>query len=347
MNDLLIRACRREKVPHPPVWLMRQAGRYLPDYRKVRAKTDFLQLCYTPELAVELTLQPIDILGVDAAIIFSDILLLAQAMGMTLRFTEGQGPIFDDPIRNTNAIDTLDARYLDEKLSAVFTAIKLARRTLADRVPLIGFAGAPWTLAAYMIEGKASKNFITIKRFLYAEPRLLQRLLDKLVPAIADLLIQQIKSGAQLVQIFDSWAGILTPDAYCSIALPPIQRIIERIKNVYDDIPIILFARDAQHSLTALANSGADVLSLSWTADITTARRCVQSHVALQGNLDPCVLLAPEASIKTEVIKLLSKAGQNPGYIVNLGHGILPQTPVKHAKIFVDIVKNTDPYDRK
>lgn len=336
-NDLLIKACLREPIPRTPVWIMRQAGRYLPEYQKVRAKADFLTMCRTPELAAEVTLQPVDILNVDAAIIFSDILVIPEGMGMTLNFYEGRGPVFEKPLRQGNEIDGLQQITVEEKLDYVLEAIKLVRKELAGRVPIIGFAGAPWTLAAYMVEGHGSKNFIHIKSLLYSSPDLLRNLLEKLSLAVADFLSAQIQAGAQVVQIFDSWAGILTPDNFRSFALPYLKKVVMNIKRKNE--PVIVFARDAGHSLAALAEIGADVLGVSWTEDLAVAKKQINGKVALQGNLDPCALFAPIPQLREEVLQILRKAGIGSGHIFNLGHGILPQTPVEHARAMVEFVK--------
>lgn len=336
-NDLIIRACRQEPIPRTPVWIMRQAGRYLPEYQKVRAKADFKTMCHTPELAAEVTLQPVEILGVDAAIIFSDILVIPEAMGMPLNFVEGQGPVFEKPLRNSEDFENLHHEGVEEKLGFVFEALKLVRKELAGKVPLIGFAGAPWTLAAYMVEGHSSKNFTYIKRMMYTFPNLLRSLLDKLTVAVIDFLSAQIRAGAQVVQIFDSWAGILTSEDFRNFSLPYLQKVVQGLKR--KGAPVIVFARGAGHSIEALAEVGADVLSISWTEDLELVRKRIHAKVGLQGNLDPCVLFAPVERIREEVVKVLEKAGNGSGHIFNLGHGILPQTPVEHAKAMVDFVK--------
>lgn len=336
-NDLLIRVCQQERVERTPVWIMRQAGRYLPEYQKVRSKTDFMMMCRTPQLATEVTLQPIDILGVDAAIIFSDILVIPEAMGMELNFYDGKGPVFEKPLRVEKDFDKLAPVEVEDKLNYVLEAIKLVKKELDGRVPLIGFAGAPWTLAAYMVEGHGSRNFTKIKSLMYNSPGLLKKVLDKLAIAVSDFLIAQIKAGANVVQIFDSWAGMLTPEAFRKFSLPFIKKVVQNLRNY--DAPIIVFAREAGHSLEALAEIGADVLSISWTEDLSLAKKSVNSRVVLQGNLDPCVLLAPPDKIKAEVINVLEKAGNQSGHIFNLGHGILPETPVEHAKAMVEFVK--------
>jgi len=336
-NDLLIKACRREPTPRTPVWIMRQAGRYLPEYQKVRAKADFMTMCHTPELAAEVTLQPVDILGVDAAIIFSDILVIPEAMGMTLNFHEGRGPVFKTPLRHARDFEKLRPVIPEEKLDFVLRALKLVNNELARRVPLIGFAGAPWTLAAYMVEGQGSKDFTHIKSLMYTSPGLLKNLLEKLSVAVADFLGAQIHAGAQVVQIFDSWAGQLSPDDFREFSLPYLKEVVQVIRRSGE--PIIVFARDARFSLEALSKIGADVLGLSWTADLARARKQVADRVAVQGNLDPCALFAPKDRLRSEVIKVLEKAGDGTGHIFNLGHGILPQTPVENAQALIEFVK--------
>lgn len=336
-NDLLIRACRCQTVERTPVWIMRQAGRYLPEYQAVRSKADFLTMCRTPELAAEVTLQPVDIIGVDAAIIFSDILVIPEAMGMPLNFYDGRGPVFERPLRQQADFEALRPIQARQDLSYVLDALRLTRKELAGKVPLIGFAGAPWTLAAYMIEGHGSKNFVEIKTLMYERPQLLEGLLDRLAVAVSDYLVAQTEAGAQVVQLFDSWAGILTPADFCRFCLPYIAKVVQAVKPT--GVPIIVFAREAGHSFEALAEAGADVLGVSWTEDLAAARRRVGRKVALQGNVDPCVLYAPPAVIREKVIDCLRVYGKEPGHVFNLGHGILPTTPVPHAKAFVDAVK--------
>lgn len=340
-NDLLLKACRREPIPRTPVWIMRQAGRYLPEYQKVRSKADFKTMCHTPELAAEVTLQPVDILGVDAAIIFSDILVIPEAMGMDLNFIEGKGPVFEKPLRNKEDFEKLYPVVVEEKLGFVLDALKLVQKELAGKVPLIGFAGAPWTLAAYMVEGHGSKNFSQIKSLMYTFPNLLKNLLDKLSVVVADFLSAQIKAGALVVQIFDSWAGILTPEDFRNFSLPYLLKVVQGIER--NGVPVMVFARGAGHSIEALAEIGANVLSISWTEDLGLINKRVHGKVVLQGNLDPCVLFAPVERIQEEVIKVLEKARNESGHIFNLGHGILPQTPVENAKAMVEFVKEESP----
>lgn len=336
-NDLLVRACRREPVPRTPIWIMRQAGRYLPEYQKIRSRADFLTMCRTPELAAEVTLQPIRILGVDAAIIFSDILIIPEAMGMDLKFFEGRGPVFEQPLRAERDFRKLRPFAAEDSLSFVLDAIRLTTQELDGLVPVIGFAGAPWTLAAYMVEGHGSKNFAEIKKLMYSAPDLLHGLLEKLSVAVADLLSAKIRAGASVVQIFDSWAGILTPECFHSFALPYLKKVVQRIER--NGAPVIVFARDADHSLDALSGIGADVLSISWAADLALAKEKVNGRVALQGNLDPCALLSTEATVRQETIRVLEKYGEGEGHIFNLGHGILPSTPVANAQTLVQCIK--------
>jgi uroporphyrinogen decarboxylase len=317
---------------------MRQAGRYLPEYRAVRAKADFLSLCKTPELAAEVTIQPVDIIGVDAAIIFSDILVVPEAMGMELIVEEGKGgPRFPKPIRTLEEIEQLSAPDPYDKLKFVMEALRLTRQQLKERVPLIGFSGSPWTLAAYMIEGHGSKDFRYAKEMLFSSPQMLHTLLGKLARVVAAYLNAQIEAGAQAVQIFDTWGGILTQDAFEEFSLRYIEQVVAEVKH--DNVPTIVFCKDCGHSLTKIAACGCDVVGLDWTIDIGNARKLVGNNVALQGNLDPTVLYASPETIRAEVKKLLEKFGNGSGHIFNLGHGITPNVPVDHVKELVKAVK--------
>ncbi len=317
---------------------MRQAGRYLPEYRAVRAKVDFLTLCKTPELAAEVTIQPVDIIGVDAAIIFSDILVVPEAMGMKLIIDEGKGgPQFPHPIRTPAEIAGLSAPDPTDKLSFVMDALKLTRKTLNGRVPLIGFSGSPFTLAAYMVEGHGSKNFRYIKELIYRSPQDAHILLAKLAHTVATYLSAQIEAGAQAVQIFDTWGGILTQDAFREFSLRYIRQVIAETKS--DGAPIIVFCKDCGHSLPQIADVGCQMAGLDWTVDIGEARKLVGDRVALQGNLDPTILYAPPEVIRQEVKSILAKFGKGSGQVFNLGHGILPDVPVEHVKEFVKAVK--------
>jgi len=331
-NDLLIRAARGEAVERTPVWMMRQAGRYLPEYRAVRADTDFLTLCKTPELAVEVSLQPYRILGVDAVIMFSDILIPVEAMGQEVRLTEQKGPELPDPIRSRSQVDRLIVPDPIEKTGFVMEIIRTLRRELDGAVPLIGFAGAPWTVAAYMIEGGGSKNYAQVKRMMFAEPATFHLLLDKIADTIVLYLNAQIEAGAQVIQLFDSWAGELSPRDYAEFALPYEQKIFESLNR--DAAPRILYINGSGTLLEEMATCGADVLSIDWRVDLEAARARVGETLTLQGNLDPCVLLStPE--IITERARELIRAGGGRRHILNLGHGILPMTPVENAKAFI------------
>jgi uroporphyrinogen decarboxylase len=338
MNDLLLRACRREAVERPPVWMMRQAGRYLPEYRKVRERADFLTMVGTPELAVEVTLQPVDLVGVDAAIIFSDILVIPQAMGMTLTVDEGVGPRFPEPLRTPADVARLRDVIPEESLAHVLEAIRLARRALDRRVPLIGFAGAPWTLASYMIEGGGSKSWAVAKRFLLERPDDAHALLGRLARGVGAFLKAQVAAGAQVVQLFESWAGALGPDDFRTFALPYLNEAVRAAKS--SGVPVIAFAPGAGWALEEIARAtGADVLGVDWQTEAGAAsRRAAPFPVALQGNLDPCWLYATPAEIRRRTHQMLTAFGGR-GHIANLGHGILPDVSPAHARAFVDAVK--------
>jgi uroporphyrinogen decarboxylase len=338
MNDLFLRACRRQPVERTPVWLMRQAGRYLPQYRAIRSKTDFLTLCKTPELAAEVSIQPVDILGVDACIIFSDILVVPEAMGMELVIEENAGgPQFPHPLRSRADIDRLHLPDPATELKFVLDAVRLTRKNLSGRVPLIGFAGSPWTLATYMVEGRGSRNFRHIKELIYADPAAAHRLLDKLARAVALYLNAKIEAGAQALQLFDTWGGILPPDEFREFSLHPLQQVLSLLNR--NNVPVIVFCKDSNHALEAIADAGPDVVGLDWTVDINRARALIGNRVALQGNLDPTVLYTPPDVIRRHVVRILEKFGTGTGHIFNLGHGILPDIPVEHAKALVEAVK--------
>ncbi|MBS1271506.1 MAG: Uroporphyrinogen decarboxylase [Candidatus Marinimicrobia bacterium] len=337
-NDLILRAAKRKPTERRPVWMMRQAGRYLPEYRAVREKADFLTMCKTPELAAEVTLQPVDIVGVDAAIIFSDILTIPEAMGLDLEFVSGRGPVFHNPVRNDRNVKNLKTGIMPE-VEYVGKAIEETARQLDGRVPVIGFTGAPWTLATYMVEGGSSKHFKVVKKLLYSQPDLLKSMLDKLVVETIEYLDMQIQAGADIVQIFDSWGGILTPEAFKKFALEPVRTIVEGVKTRHPKTPVTVFSKGARTHLPSLAATGADVLSLDWMIDLGNAREQVGDKVALQGNLDPAILLTDPAIVETETRKMLDCFGNGPGHIVNLGHGITPEVPVENAKAFVEAVK--------
>jgi uroporphyrinogen decarboxylase len=316
---------------------MRQAGRYLPEYRAVREKVDFLTLCKTPDLAAEVTIQPVDIIGVDAAIIFSDILIIPEAMGMHLEMNEGKGPIFHHPIR-TEA----DAKLLREidptkDLKYVLDAVSLTKKELNGRVPLIGFSGSPWTLLTYMVEGKGSKNFSFIKKMIYNNPKLAHGILDKLAKTVADYLSAKIQAGADAVQIFDTWGGILSQNYFQEFSLTYIAKVISQIKR--KDEPVIIFCKGVHFGMEQLANSGADVIGLDWTMNLGEVRSKIGNKVALQGNLDPTVLYAPKEKIREEAVKVLRSFGEGNGHIFNLGHGILPDVAPENARTLVECVR--------
>jgi uroporphyrinogen decarboxylase len=333
MNDTFLKACRGEKTDYTPIWMMRQAGRYLPEYQKVRGKVTFLELCKTPDLCVEVTLQPIDILGMDAAILFSDILILMEAMGAPLEFHEGHGPIFPETIRNKAALDKLIVPDADEATGFVMETIRLLRKEL--KVPLIGFAGAPFTCATYLIEGGSSKMFWETKKMMFTEPLLFHKLMDKITESTILYLQAQARAGAQALQIFDSWAGILAPCDFRDFALPYVQRIITALKKY--EIPLIYFANNGATLLDLSVSSGADVIGLDWRINIGDAIKKVGKK-AVQGNIDPFALLLPKDQLRQRIGELLDGAKDAYGHIFNLGHGIHQFTPPEQAKIAVDAV---------
>ncbi len=346
-NDLLLRAARKQPVERTPVWFMRQAGRYLPEYRAIRATTDFLTLCKTPDLAAEVTVQPVELVGVDAAIIFSDILVIPEAMGMELIVEEGKGgPRFPSPIRSTEDIHKLHSIDPNTELRFVMDALRVTKERLRDEVPLIGFSGSPWTLATYMVEGKGSKNFRHVKELIFSHPQQAHLLLKRLAQSVADYLSAQVDAGADIVQIFDTWGGILGQEEFEEFSLHYIQQIVEQVKK--KNVPVIVFCKDCGHSLKKIAATGADVVGLDWTTDIEKARNTIGNKVALQGNLDPTMLFATPERIEQGVKSILSKYGNGSGHIFNLGHGILPETPVENVKAFINAVKTFSvPYHKK
>jgi uroporphyrinogen decarboxylase len=335
MNDRLIRACRREPVDRTPVWMMRQAGRYLKDYRDIRQKVSFLQLCKNVDLAAEVSLQPLRIVGVDAVIFFSDILIPVEAMGVTVELTD-KGPEIGQPIRSIADVRKLRIPDPADEVPFVGAILKRLRSELNGQVPLIGFSGAPWTLASYMIEGGGSKSFAEIKKMAFSEPDTLRSLLDKLASTIIAYVRFQIEAGAQVVQLFDTWAGELSRHDYETFALPVTRRIFEEIGT---SVPRILYVNGCSAILEAMATSGADVLSVDWRIPIAEARARVGQRVALQGNLDPCALLGSPSNLTATAEQILKQAGAT-GHIFNLGHGILPTTPVDNARTLVDFVKS-------
>lgn len=334
MNDNFLKACRGEKVDYTPIWLMRQAGRYLPQYQAVRVNVDFLTLCKTPELAAEVTLQPVKILGVDAAILFSDILIPVEAMGMTLDFIEKSGPTLSEPIRNKTAVDKLIMPDTEVDMPFIIETIRMLRRKL--NVPLIGFSGAPFTLATYMVEGGSSKNFIHTKRMMFQNNRLFHYLMEKLTLTVTSYLTAQIRAGVQAVQIFDTWAGAVTPYDYRVSILPFVKKVIAELKK--EGIPIIYFANDCAGILKEVKKSGADVFGIDWKTDISDAIKKLGKKMVVQGNLDPCALFLSKKEIEERVKDILWKGEAARGHIFNLGHGILPETPVENAIALVEAV---------
>lgn len=334
-NDLLLRAAKGETVERPPVWLMRQAGRILPQYRAIRESlTDFKELVETPALAAEVTVQPVDELGVDAAILFSDILVIPQAMGLPYEMAEKRGPWFPQTVRTAADVEALiEGEDAAQRLFFVYEAITQTNAALAGRVPLIGFAGAPWTLLAYMVEGQGSKTFTKAKQLLYAEPALAHRLLEKITTTVIAYLRNKVKAGVHLVQLFDSWAGLLGPETYRSFALPYIRQICEAI----GDVPVTIFAKGAWYALEDFAALPCQVIGLDWTMDPAQSRSRVGEGKVLQGNLDPCILFSNEMDISRQTRQMLDAFG--PGHIANLGHGVYPETPLDHVRCFVDTVK--------
>lgn len=336
-NDLFIRACKKQDVERTPIWIMRQAGRYLPEYRAVRAKSDFLTMCKTPELAAEVTIQPVDLVGVDAAILFSDILVIPEAMGMHLEMNEGKGPVFPNPIRTFEDAKKLKDIDPAKELKYVLDAVSLTKKNLGNRVPLIGFSGSPWTLLTYMVEGKGSKNFSEVKKLIYNNPELAHAILDKLANTVADYLSAKIEAGCNAVQIFDTWGGILSQKDFEEFSLRYVEKIISQIKR--KDQPVIFFAKGVHYNLSNLANVGADVLGLDWTMDLGKVRKEVGDKVALQGNLDPTVLYANKNYIREETKRVLESFGKGNGHIFNLGHGVLPDIDPENVKALVQYVK--------
>ncbi|PSN32074.1 Uroporphyrinogen decarboxylase [Blattella germanica] len=344
-NDRLLRAARGEPVDKVPVWIMRQAGRYLPEFREVRSKYDFFTICQTPKLAVEVSLQPIRRFDLDACIIFSDILVIPQALGMTVEMKAGVGPVLPEPLVTPNDIKKLDiTAKIPEKLGYVAEAITLARHELDGKVPLIGFSGAPWTLMGYMIEGGGSKTLSKAKAWLYQYPDDSKKLLQILTDAIVDYLVMQACAGAQLLQVFESSAEYLGPELFSSYALPTLKEIVNKVKarveeKGFGNIPMTVFAKGAHYAVKDLGESGYDVVGLDWTIRPEDARRDVGSDITLQGNLDPCALYAPESEIRQLATDMVKKFGKNR-YIANLGHGIYPDMKPENVAVLIDAIHN-------
>ncbi|ADJ29784.1 uroporphyrinogen decarboxylase [Nitrosococcus watsonii] len=340
-NDRFLRALLRQPVDRTPVWIMRQAGRYLPEYREVRAKAgDFLTLCTTPELACEVTLQPLHRFDLDAAIIFSDILTIPHAMGLGLYFSKGEGPRFERPVRTNNQVSALGVPDPESDLGYVMEALRLTRRELDGRVPLIGFSGSPWTLACYMVEGGSSKDFALIKGLMFEQPQVMHHLLEVLAQAVTVYLNAQIAAGAQAVMLFDSWGGALSHRDYQDFSLSYMARIVEGLmrENEGRQVPVILFTKGGGLWLEAMVEAGCDALGVDWTVDLAKARMRVGKQVALQGNMDPCVLYASSARVRREVSEIIKAYGAGSGHIFNLGHGIHPTVKPEKVTALVDAV---------
>ncbi|TKK64935.1 uroporphyrinogen decarboxylase [Ilyomonas limi] len=335
MNDILLKVLRGEEAERTPVWMMRQAGRYLPDYMKLKEKYSFFERVQTPELATEITIQPVEQVGVDAAILFSDILVVPQAMGLEVQLIENKGPILPEPIQTEKDLQRIYIPDVNETLSYVFDAIQLTKKELNNRVPLIGFAGAPWTILCYMVQGKGSKTFDEAKAFCYTQPQLAHQLLQMITDTTIAYLKGQVAAGVDAVQIFDSWGGLLSPGDFEHISLQYIRQIVAALK---DEVPTIIFAKGAWHSLQNMAATGAQALGIDWCISPQIARKFAGNNVVLQGNFDPAKLLSPVPVIEKEVKEMMLAFGKGK-HIANLGHGILPNVPVDHAKAFVNTVK--------
>lgn len=340
-NDRFLRALMREPVDRTPIWIMRQAGRYLPEYRATREKAgSFLNLCTNPELACEVTLQPLERFDLDAAILFSDILTVPDAMGLGLYFAEGEGPRFERPVRSAADVDALGVPDPETELKYVMDAVRVIRRELDGRVPLIGFAGSPWTLVTYMVEGSGSKEFARVKAMMFDTPELMHRLLDVVARSVTAYLNAQIAAGAQAVMVFDTWGGVLTPADYREFSLRYMQQIVSGLQreNEGRKVPVILFTKNGGQWLDKIADSGCDAVGVDWTTDLADARRLVEGKVALQGNLDPNVLYASSETIRAKVQQVLESYGQGNGHVFNLGHGIHQTINPDHVSVLVDAV---------
>jgi uroporphyrinogen decarboxylase len=337
MNERFLHACRRLPVDCTPVWLMRQAGRYMPEYRAIREKYGFLQMVKTPEVAAEITLQPVKAFDLDAAIIFADILPILEGMGLKLTYEQGEGPVIHNPINTIDDVVRLHASDPSETVHYTLDAIKVVKRELMGRLPLIGFSGAPFTLAAYAIEGAGSKDYRRVKQFMMSEPKAWHTLMAMLADTVSRYLITQIDAGADAVQVFDSWAGVLSPFDYAETVLPHVQRVISRVKQHAPATPLIYFGTDMAGMSPLLRTIGADVIGVDWRIHLDEAWSQL-GDVAVQGNLDPAALFAPWSEVQRRAADVLGRAGGRAGHIFNLGHGILPETPVDHVRRLVDFV---------
>ena len=349
-NDLLLRALLREPVERTPLWIMRQAGRYLPEYREVRAQAgDFMSLCRNPELACEVTMQPLRRYRLDAAILFSDILTVPDAMGLGLYFETGEGPKFERPVRSATEISKLPDTDVAEDLGYVFDAVRTIRRELDGRVPLIGFAGSPWTVGTYMVEGRSSRDFKTIKGLAAEDPAALENLLNTVASVTTNYLNAQVEAGAQAIMVFDTWGAALEPDDYRRFSLASMQKIVDGLTRERDGrkVPVILFTKAAGALLTDMVGTGCDALGVDWTTDLATARGYVEDKVALQGNLDPATLRESPEVIRQGVADTLASYGTGPGHVFNLGHGITPDIDPENLSVLVDAVHEMSPQYHK
>jgi len=333
-NDTFLKACRREPVSHTPVWLMRQAGRYMKEYRDLKEKHTFLEMCRTPELACEVTLQPIKAFDLDAAIIFADILLPLEGMGINLEFAKDMGPVISNPVRSAKDIENIRIIEPEEDVPYLLSAIKMVQGELNGKVPLIGFSGAPFTLASYIIEGGGSRNYVHAKGLMYREPKLWHILMDKITEIIKRYLAAQVKAGVQAVQIFDSWVGCLGPDEYKEFVLPYTKRVIDSVT----DVPVINFSTNTSSYLDTIRSAGGDVISVDWRIPLDKAWNIIGHDVAIQGNIDPVILFSSIPEIRKRVKEIIERAGGRPGHIFNLGHGIIVETPVDHVRALIDCV---------
>jgi uroporphyrinogen decarboxylase len=341
-KELFLRACRGEALARVPVWMMRQAGRYLPEYREIRAKHSFLEVCKNPDLAVEVSLQPFRLIGVDAVIVFSDILIPAEAMGLPLELGDA-GPNLPNPVRSKADVEKLKLFDPEQETGFLPEAIRRIVKSVGPTVPVLGFAAAPWTLACYMVEGKTKEGFATVKSFLYQEPKAFRDLLHRVAQATIPYLQAQIAAGAAAVQLFDTWCGELNLQDYTDFALPAVQELVTGLST---SVPVIYYTKASNHLLPAVARSGASVLSVDWRVDLAELRKTLGSKIALQGNLDPAVLFGPPEKIREHTLAtILSLAGR--GHILNLGHGILPNTPVENAKLFIETGQQTLIHDAR
>ena len=335
-TPLFIKACRGQKVPRTPVWIMRQAGRYQPTYRAMRRRYSFMELCKEPELSARVTLRAVSDLGVDAAILFSDILIPVEAMGVPVEFTENRGPVLTRPVRNTRDVNRLRVPEPEEDMPFTAEALRLIRERLDPSVALIGFCGAPWTLASYMVEGSGSKSYILIKEMMFQRPDLFKKFMDKITATVTEYLLYQVSAGAEAIQLFDSWAGALSPQDYRKFAAPWSKKIIKAVKKT--GVPVIHFVFNGSGLLEIVKETGADVVGLDWRTDIDVARKRLGRKTAVQGNLDPCALFLPEKEIRRRTREVLRANASAPGHIFNLGHGILPPTKVSAARTMVEEV---------